>query len=79
MAMRFSMIQRDPLLLVGLVVVIAAFFSLTTFAAHAHHRKQEQFAVRWYRRGEDALRRSHPAEAVEDFRNALAYSLDNDL
>jgi tetratricopeptide (TPR) repeat protein len=79
MAKRFSMIQREPLLLAGLVVVIAAFFSLTTFAAHAYHRKQEQFAVRWYRRGEDALRRSHPAEAVEDFRNALAYSREIDL
>lgn len=79
MAKRFSIIQREPLLLAGLVVVIAAFFSLTTFAAHAYHRKQEQFAVRWYRRGEDALKRSHPAEAVVDFRNALAYSRDNDL
>jgi tetratricopeptide (TPR) repeat protein len=73
------MIQREPLLLAGLVVVIAAFFSLTTFAAHAYHRKQEQFARRWYTRGEEALKGSRPAEAAENFRNALAYSRDNDL
>jgi len=79
MAKRFSIIQREPLMLAGLVVVIAVFFSLTTFAAHAYHRKQEQYAVRWYQRGEDALKRSRPADAVEDFRNALAYSRDNDL
>lgn len=79
MAQRFSIIQREPLMLAGLVVVIAGFFSLTTFAAHTYHRKQEQFARQWYTRGEDALKRSRPAEAVEDFRNALAYARDNDL
>jgi len=79
MAKRFSIIQREPLLLAGLVVVIAAFFSLTTFAAHTYHRKQEQFARRWYQHGEEELKRSHPAAAVADFRNALAYSRDNDL
>jgi len=79
MARRLSIIQREHLLLAGLVVVIAAFFALTTVAAHAYHRKQEQFAERWYRRGEQALARARPGEAVEDFRNALAYSRDDDL
>jgi len=79
MARRFNLINREPLLLAGLTVVIVAFFSLTTIAAHAYHRKQEQFAAQWYGRGEEALKRSHPAEAVEDFRNALAYSRDNDV
>jgi tetratricopeptide (TPR) repeat protein len=78
MARRLSIIHREHLLLAGLVVVIAAFFSLTTFAAHAYHRKQEQFGERWYRRGEAALQRGRPSEAVADFRNALAYSRDND-
>jgi len=79
MAIRLNIIHREYLLLAGLIVVIAAFFSLTTFLAHAYHRKQEQFGETWYRRGEQALRQSHPSEAVEDFRNALAYSRDNDL
>jgi tetratricopeptide (TPR) repeat protein len=78
MARRLSIIHREHLLLAGLIVVIAAFFSLTTFAAHAYHHKQEQFGERWYRRGEEALRRERPSEAVADFRNALAYSRDND-
>ncbi len=79
MARRLNTIPREPLLLAGLIVVIAAFFSATTFAAHAYHRKQEQFGAVWFERGEEALKRSRPAEAVEDFRNALAYSRDNDL
>ena len=78
MARRLSIIHREHLLLAGLIVVIAAFFSLTTFAAHAYHRKQEQFGERWYQRGAEALQKGRPAEAVEDFRNALAYSRDND-
>jgi tetratricopeptide (TPR) repeat protein len=79
MARRLNTIPREPLLLAGLIVVIAAFFSVTTFAAHAYHRKQEQFGSVWFERGEEALKRSRPAEAVEDFRNALAYSRDKDL
>jgi tetratricopeptide (TPR) repeat protein len=79
MARHFSVIHREPLLLAGLVLVIAAFFSLTTFAAHTYHRKEDHFGRRWFARGEEALKNSRPAEAVEDFRNALAYSRDNDL
>ena len=79
MAIRLSIIHREYLLLAGLIVVIAAFFSVTTFLAHAYHRKQEQFGETWYRRGEQALRQAHSSDAVEDFRNALAYSHDNDL
>ena len=79
MVWRFNIIPRETLLLAGLIAIIAAFFSVTTFAAHAYHRQQEQFGGQWYQRGERALKRSRPAEAVEDFRNALAYSRDNDL
>ena len=78
MAIRLSIIRREYLLLAGLIVVIAAFFSLTTFAAHAYHRKQERFGESWYRRGEQALQQSRPSQAVDDFRNALAYSRDNE-
>lgn len=75
----FKVISRETLLLAGLIVVIAAFFSATTVVAHAYHRKQEQFGATWYERGEAALKQSRPSEAVADFRNALAYSRDNDL
>lgn len=78
MVRRFNVINRDYLLLAGLVAVIVVFFSVTTFAARAYHRKQEQFGASWYERGEAALRQSRPSEAVADFRNALAYSRDND-
>ena len=73
----FKVIHRDYLLLAGLVAVIVVCFSVTTFAARAYHRKQEQFGAAWYERGEQALRQSRPADAVDDFRNALAYSPDN--
>ena len=79
MARRFNIIHRETALLAGLMVVIAAFFSVTTFAARVYHRKQEQFGAAWFERGEQALKRSRAAEAVEDFHNALAYSPDNDL
>ena len=79
MVRRFSVIHREPLLLAGLILIIAAFFSLTTFASHTYRRKEDQFGRRWFARGEEALKRSQPAVAVEDFRNALAYSRDNDL
>lgn len=79
MARHFSAIHREPLLLAGLILVIAAFFSLTTFASHTYRRKQDQFGRRWFAHGERALKNSQPAEAVEDFRNALAYARDNDL
>jgi tetratricopeptide (TPR) repeat protein len=78
MVRRFSGIHREPLLLAGLILIIAAFFSLTTFASHTYRRKEDQFGRRWFARGEEALKRSRPAGAVEDFRNALAYSPDND-
>jgi hypothetical protein len=39
MARRLSIIHREHLLLAGLIVVIAAFFSQTTFAAHAYHHR----------------------------------------
>jgi tetratricopeptide (TPR) repeat protein len=76
---RFNLLQREPLLLAALVVVIAAFFAATTLAAHAYHRKQEQFAQQWFAQGEEALKQGRAHEAVTDFRNALAYSRDNDL
>jgi predicted Zn-dependent protease len=76
---RLNILHREHLLLAGLIVVIVVFFSLTTFAARAYHRRQEQFGTAWYQRGEKALQQSRPAEAVEDFRNALAYSRENDL
>lgn len=79
MASRLNIINRERLLLAGLIVVIAAFFSLTTFLAHAYHRKEDQFGRIWYQRGEQALKQSRAADAVEDFRNALAYSRDNNL
>jgi predicted Zn-dependent protease len=75
----FKVIHRETLLLAGLIAVIMVFFSVTTFAARAYHRKQEQFGAAWYERGEAALRQARPSEAVADFRNALAYSRDHDL
>lgn len=78
MVRRFNVIPREYLLLAALVAVIVVFFSATTFAARAYHRKQEQFGAMWYERGQGALRQSRPADAVLDFRNALAYSRDND-
>jgi len=75
----FKVIPRETLLLAGLIAIIVVFFSITTFAARAYHRKQEQFGAAWYERGQAALRQSRPSAAVADFRNALAYSRDNDL
>lgn len=76
---RLDVIHREPFLLATLIVIIAGFFSVTTFASRAYHHKQEEFGYRWFERGEAALKRSQPRPAVDAFRNALAYSRDNDL
>jgi len=79
MTIRLNIFDREYVLAAGLIVVIAAFFSLTTVAARAYHGKQAQFGEAWYQRGGHALQQSRPSDAVEDFRNALAYSRENDL
>ncbi|HSL71797.1 MAG TPA: tetratricopeptide repeat protein [Longimicrobiales bacterium] len=75
---RLNVLEREPLLLAALVLLAVAFFVGTTFAARFYHRKQAAFGEQWFRRGEAALRQAHPGTAVEYFRNALAYSQEND-
>jgi tetratricopeptide (TPR) repeat protein len=76
---RLDFLQREPFLIVALILVLTAGFFVTTLAARAYHNKQEQFAALWFARGEQALKQGKPSEAVEDFRSALAYSPEGDL
>lgn len=60
-------------------LVLIVYFVVTGFAAKYYHAKQKTLAQEWYARGEADLRSHQPAKALEDFRNALAYSKENSL
>jgi len=75
---RSNFLHREPFLLAALLVLIAGFFVFTSFAAKSYRHQEESFGESWYHQGEQALSQGRASEAVEDFRNALAYSRDND-
>lgn len=70
--------RRETFLLLMFVVLIA-FFVVTGFAAKYYHAEQRAMAEEWYARGEADLRMNEPRRALEDFRNALAYSKEDSL
>ncbi len=69
-------LEPESLLLLSLLA-LGVFFALTGFVVKGYHAQQKALAQRWRGRGEAALRDHQPAQAVEDFHNALNYSHDN--
>ncbi|HEU5452730.1 MAG TPA: tetratricopeptide repeat protein, partial [Terriglobales bacterium] len=65
------------LLITVLVLVAAALFVLTHFAAASFETKQAQLAQQWFERGELEFRSARVLPAIDDYRNALAYSHQN--
>jgi tetratricopeptide (TPR) repeat protein len=65
-------------LLLSLLVLLVLFVA-TTFAARFYHAKQAALAQQWFARGDQDLKAGNAASALEDFRNALSYSPDNNL
>src|SRR6202043_1399862 len=69
--------QRRVLLLS--LVPLGLLFALTATLARTYHVREAGLVQEWSRRGDQDLSAGHPAEALEDFRNALAYDPDNNL
>lgn len=66
-----------PLLITALVLVAAALFVLTHLAAASFQAKQDELARQWFERGEMEFRAARVLPAIDDYRNALAYSHQN--
>lgn len=72
----FWSLRRDTFLLLTLLVLLLLFVA-TGFATKFYHAQEKVIAEQWFARGEAELRAGQASAAVEDFRNALAYSRDN--
>jgi tetratricopeptide (TPR) repeat protein len=53
------------------------FFALTSFAVRRYNEKERALGEQWFAKGQAALRQGRAAEAIDDFRTALAYARDN--
>ncbi len=69
-------LRRDTFLLLTLLILFLLFVA-TGFAIRVYHAQEEAIAGRWFARGDAELRAGQASAAVEDFRNALAYSRNN--
>jgi tetratricopeptide (TPR) repeat protein len=70
--------RRHPrrVLLLSLVILVLLFVA-TSFAARFYHAKEASLAQLWFKRGNQQLQAGQAEAALEDFRNALSYSPDN--
>jgi tetratricopeptide (TPR) repeat protein len=71
-------VRRETLLAVVCVFLIFLFI-ITGVTVRRYQAMETVVAKDWYGRGERALQAGQAAGALEDFRNALAYSPDNSL
>lgn len=69
--------RREPVVLVGVVVIAVALWAVTYFATQAYAARQQQLAGEWFKRGETEMRAGRLDQAVSNFRTALAYSHEN--
>jgi len=70
--------DRDTILLLSLFG-LAVLFTIAGVAARLFHAKEKSLGQEWYARGQADLKAGKAPIAIEDFRNALAYSRDNAL
>jgi tetratricopeptide (TPR) repeat protein len=71
-------LRRDTFLVLTFLFLVLLFIA-TGLAAKFYHAKQNALAGEWFDRGEADLQASRAQAALDDFRNALAYSRDNAL
>jgi tetratricopeptide (TPR) repeat protein len=68
-------VQRRVLLLS--LIPLGLMFALTATLARAYHVREAGLVQKWSRKGDDDMSAGRAAEALEDFRNALAYDPEN--
>lgn len=62
--------------LVGLALLAAALFAMTTLFSGAYRRMQAANSRHWFEQGQSQLRSGHPRQAADSFRNALSFHRD---
>ena len=66
-------------LVLGLtLLLIIVGFAFTQYFANLHRNTQSDLAVRWFKRGGEAMQAHLPAAAAEDYRTALSYDAANE-
>ena len=65
--------SREAVLL-GAVVLLVVLASFTAFASRMYHKTFHVLADQWFARGDRSFQAGNAAEALNDYRNALAYS-----
>ncbi len=66
-------------LVLGLtLLLIIVGFAFTQYFANLHRTTQSDLAVRWFKRGGEAMQAHLPAVAAEDYRTALSYDPANE-
>jgi tetratricopeptide (TPR) repeat protein len=64
-------------ILLFLTIALAPAFAVTALVTNAYRSDQSGLARSWSRKGDAALDSGRPADAIEAFRNALAYARDD--
>ncbi|HLI63122.1 MAG TPA: tetratricopeptide repeat protein [Terriglobales bacterium] len=65
-------------LVLGLILLlIIAGFAFTQYFTNLHRTTESDLAVRWFKRGGEAMQAHLPAAAAEDYRTALSYDPEN--
>jgi len=72
------MLRRDTYLFAAIVLLIILFV-ITGISVKHFHAMEKNLAQDWYAHGEQVLQSGDAGTALEDFRNAVAYSRDNPL
>ncbi|MGC1784549.1 MAG: tetratricopeptide repeat protein [Acidobacteriaceae bacterium] len=74
---RRRLIFQDSLSLLGLILIATCIAVLTSFFSGSFQEHRRVLEKRWFARGQEALASGRPADAVQDFRSALALSAGN--
>lgn len=70
-------LRREPLVLVSVIAITAALWTITYFVTRAYAARQGHLAREWFQRGQADLRDRRLEQAVKAFQTAIVYSPDN--
>ena len=61
------------------LIPLGLMFAITVTLTRTYHARVAELAREWFQKGNDDLSAGKPADALEDFRNALSYDPENNL
>lgn len=68
---------RPKIVLAITLLFIIAGFTLTHYFVNLHRATESSLAIRWFKRGDEAMQANLPAVAADDYRTALSYDRTN--